>query len=534
MYLPSRRRGNPKPRPASGLSSGLYADGGSVTSTGNSSVSATASVNGVNGDLGSSIGQNGGGSTANESTLIGLYYEFFHAAHPCVLPRAHLGLFLSRDAFCPLLRVICYIGSFFSVAVSSEERMQDVQDSLASIRSRARPITGFDAQALLLYSIAVYWSNEPEYGTELLDEAIEMAVELGMNHGDFATRHGEDNPVLEESWRRTWWLFYITDAHIAGSTHSFPFRTTHIEKTVHLPCEEHEYESGVIPPAKTLDDYDNREFFPSDELRFSSYAELIGLTRGIERALSPGNTADVQLYMSMCAKADTSAMAWYSLLPSSKRRLICVDDSLDEIMFKAQFILHTYTVEMHRPMSTLSYNPVESVARCAPLAPSDRLQCLDKAEAELHTAKCLSAIEKIDHLLTLPTNLHTHTPFLICMVANATIAHLSACRFLLQGEKLAASRDKIRLTMGILNRLGEHWGLGKRTFQELGVIAREVLCLPAGSGSTSASASASVSASASDSASVPVSSTEPLFDVNMDFGALFGIQSPGLLGLGSV
>lgn len=121
-----------------------------------------------------------------------------------------------------------------------------MQEALAGIRARVRPITGFDVQAVLLYSIAIYWSNEPEHGTALLDEAIEMAVELGMNRKDFATQHGDGNPVLEESWRRTWWLFYITDAHIAGSTHVFPFRTGNIDKTVDLPCEEHEYESGVM------------------------------------------------------------------------------------------------------------------------------------------------------------------------------------------------------------------------------------------------------------------------------------------------
>lgn len=197
-------------------------------------------------------------------------------------------------------------------------------------------------------------------------------------------------------------------------------------------------------------------------------------------------------------------------------------------MFKAQFIMHTYTVEVHRPLSTLYYSPMEAVARCAPLAPSDRLQCPDKAESELHTVKCLSAIQNLDQLLTLPTNLHTHTPFLICMVANATIAHLSACRFLHQGEKLATSREKIRLTMGTLKRLGEYWSLGKRTFQELGVIAREILCLTA----DSAPVPASTSATMVQPEQLPAgfSSAGWLFDANLDFGALLDIQSPSLLG----
>lgn len=184
----------------------------------------------------------------------------------------------------------------------------------------------------------------------------------------------------------------------------------------------------------------------------------------------------------MCVNADTSVRAWHALLPTSKRRLIRSDGSVDEVMFKALFIMHTYTVEIHRPLSTLASSPIEAVTRCAPLAPSEHLQESDKAASELHTVKCLSAIENLGHLLTLPTNLNAHSPFLICMIANVTIAHLSACRYILQGERLATSREKIRLTMGtlkILKRFSEHWILGKRTYREIGMIAREILPLTA-------------------------------------------------------
>lgn len=226
-YLPSRRRGNPKPRHPP-----------------------ISSPDEAEADLTQSIFQDHPSGRLTEddtpnSQLLNLYYNYFHAAHPCVLPRLYLDLFLGRDALQPLFRVICYIGSLFSPSIYSEERKEDVQSALAGIRTRERPITGFDIQAVLLYSVAVYWSNEPEHGTALLDEAIQMAVEIGMNRKEFATQYGNNNPVLEESWRRTWWLFYITDAHIAGSTHVFPFRTSSIDKTVDLPCEEHEYEFGV-------------------------------------------------------------------------------------------------------------------------------------------------------------------------------------------------------------------------------------------------------------------------------------------------
>lgn len=128
-------------------------------------------------------------------------------------------------------------------------------------------------------------------------------------------------------------------------------------------------------------------------------------------------------------------------------------------------------------MSSLKYSPIEAISRCAPLAPSEALSCSNLAERELHTTKCLDAIDKLDHLLTLPTNIKSHSPFIICMIANVTIAHLSACRFVIAGERLATSREKIRLTMGTLKRLSEYWILGQRTYREIGMIAREILCL---------------------------------------------------------
>jgi hypothetical protein len=80
---------------------------------------------------------------------------------------------------------------------------------------------------------------------DLLDETIRLALELGINRQEFAQENSRGDPILAESWRRTWWQIYITDAHIAGSTHKFPFRTSNIEMTVDLPCEELDYELGV-------------------------------------------------------------------------------------------------------------------------------------------------------------------------------------------------------------------------------------------------------------------------------------------------
>jgi len=136
----------------------------------------------------------------------------------------------------------------------------------------------------------------------------------------------------------------------------------------------------------------------------------------------------------------------------------------------------SYIVDLHRQLSSLKYTAIESISRCAPPPPPEANASI-KDDAHIHTAKVLYAVDKINSLLTLPTRLNTHTPFIICMIANMTIAHLSACRYIFQEPRLALERDKIRLNMGVLKMLGEFWPAGKREYQSMGVIAREILAL---------------------------------------------------------
>lgn len=63
------------------------------------------------------------------------------------------------------------------------------------------------------------------------------------------------------------------------------------------------------------------------------------------------------------------------------------------------------------------------------------------------------------------------------MIANMTIAHLSACASVFRGEELATEREKVRLCMGVLKMLGEVWPAGEKEFGRVGGIARGVLGL---------------------------------------------------------
>jgi hypothetical protein len=143
-----------------------------------------------------------------------------------------------------LVQVMRFIGSLYSPKTWSGPLEDLVKAELALQQPYT---TGFEVQALILYSIALYWCNDTQKSRELLDLATTKAFSLGMNRKEFATDHSGGDPVLAESWRRTWWQLYLTDAHIASSTHATRFGTSQrdVAATVDLPCEESEYCSGV-------------------------------------------------------------------------------------------------------------------------------------------------------------------------------------------------------------------------------------------------------------------------------------------------
>jgi hypothetical protein len=89
--------------------------------------------------------------------------------------------------------------------------------------------------------------------------------------------------------------------------------------------------------------------------------------------------------------------------------------------------------------------------------------------------KILQTIEKNSRLLTYPCQLVRHSPAAICLLASVTIAHLSACRYILTDDALTVARARIRLAIGVLNKFGEVWGRGKRIAAEVRQIANEIL-----------------------------------------------------------
>jgi len=179
----------------------------------------------------------------------------------------------------------------------------------------------------------------------------------------------------------------------------------------------------------------------------------------------------------VCNTVDAAMAAWLSLLPKKKRRLLDQDDEIDEYIFKASTMIQVYTVSIHRSLSTLRYDPIESVSSCAPPPPPEPLPPVYARNAHIHTAKIVRAMGRLMDMLTLPTKMAVHTPFTICMISTATIAQLSACKHELKGDQLKVARQQIRVAMGALEIFAEVWPGVRRTIKETKIVARELLKL---------------------------------------------------------
>ncbi|KAB8239100.1 putative C6 transcription factor [Aspergillus alliaceus] len=407
-----------------------------------------------------------------DDAMVDAYYKNFHKSHPFILPRTHLARRCQdlgrQSGFTPLIAVLRLIGDIYTSKCWSIP----LQEYTETCFAQAVPSDPIMVQCRLLYSMALFWHDQKADAKKEMDNATNLAIDLQMFRQEFAASRGANDPVLRESWRRTWWMLFIVDAYYAGTLGTMNFAVVDIAATVELPCEESEYESGNIPEPKTMEEFNCREFSP-ESTTFSSFAYLIGAVQCAASAISVApKIAAKEDSTHVIQAADCSLDGWRLLLPKNSKQVMTNTGDIDELMFQAHLVIHVATIGLHRPFSTLKFNAIEDVSSCAREPP------LDTPTPDLvnvHTVRVLRSVEAQIRLLALPVQEFCHTPFTTCMVSEGTLALLSACKFLFKGKDLAIARDQIRMTIGCLRVLGEVWPRTARNVGELQTIGQYVL-----------------------------------------------------------
>lgn len=180
----------------------------------------------------------------NNDRLLELYYENFWPPFPIVLPLHYLQArrMNQNHGMEALLVVLEWIGSMYAPWAPSEPYYEV---GLEAINAPTLPRTPFNVQALMLFAIAQHHSDLKPESRKTLDLAISIALELQMNDRCFAQAYGEADPVLEESWRRTYYILQVVDQHFSVVVNSPVYTLARVPNTVDLPCDDEYYETGV-------------------------------------------------------------------------------------------------------------------------------------------------------------------------------------------------------------------------------------------------------------------------------------------------
>ncbi|KAF1843848.1 uncharacterized protein K460DRAFT_387804 [Cucurbitaria berberidis CBS 394.84] len=402
--------------------------------------------------------------------LLELYFENFWPSFPIVLPfhyfqarRLH-----EKHGMDELLLVLQWIGCIYAPWTVSEPYYKTALQALSSV-SLAR--TPFNVQALMLFAIAQYHCDVRGEARLRLDQAVSLALELCMNQTGFAQAYGEANPVLEESWRRTYYMITIANQYFAIVTNSPIYTLLTVPNFVDLPCDDDLYESGQIPQIATWAEYENREF-EEIEIIYSSLVYLYDMTQIaaniMKMFIETGTFGE-----SLIDSCDAKFAIWLSLLPACKRDPLQRNGKMDEVMFTAHMIAAIILSVVHRPFSSLAYSAEEMLAEA--FSSPNPFVVPPKSGRSAHTARTLKAVGMQTKLLAIPCVVEKHSILTMCITAQLAAVQVSACTHLLEDFPLSIARDRVRLSIGFLNAMGSIWPLGKRMAKEVRAIARSNL-----------------------------------------------------------
>ncbi|KAH6637790.1 Quinolinate phosphoribosyl transferase [Boeremia exigua] len=414
----------------------------------------------------------------NDERLLELYYEYFWAPFPIVLPQHFFQARKKSEnhGLGELSLVLEWIGSLYASWCPSEPYYLAALDAVSS---PSLPRTPFNVQTIMLFAVAQHHQDMRSESRKILDLAILVALELDMNKRDFARLWGEGNPVLEESWRRTWYMLVTSDQHFSIVMNTPVYQLCDMPSDVYLPCDDEFYVAGDIPTPATYQEMQDREF-ADIEVVYSSLAYLHDMGRTPRTALTiqvmSSFAANPRFNRELIDSMDAKIAIWHSQLPSVKRDPMRKDGTVDEIMFTAHMIGAIVLLTMHRPLSSLVYHDAE--LRTTAFAAPTPFTIPAVPSRNVHTARVLRVIEIQTKLLAIPCTIEKHSVFAMCPSALIAAAQVSACNNLLEDHALSIARDRIKLSIGFLSSMGSIWPSGKAMAKDVRAIARSILYMP--------------------------------------------------------
>ncbi|KAG5660340.1 hypothetical protein KAF25_002946 [Fusarium avenaceum] len=381
------------------------------------------------------------------------FYRNFYAAHPFIPPKEFLLVLAQGTSLEPLFAAIRWIGSLYIEKDTSLSLFKD-----ASRLIEDNPLEdGFSVQARLLLIIGLDGNRQRKRAERLMTEARDISIQIRLNTDRFAATHGQGVPILEESWRRTWWELYIVDALMSGVHQTDIFALYGVPADVALPCEESQYLTGQIPTP--MHPYDRENIGLFDGRPFSSY------TYRIQCASFLGN---LQRMPTQVEHIDKLLANWMLRLPPSKYDAYC-NGELDEMMFQAIMMWHAISILLHQPHSQLDPSSTHYIKACAPNTPAMSSDAFNP-----HTKRTIRAARELSKMATFRVPLLTHTHFFAYMLTLSSTIHLSKWSLAFVAQDDEDLRQNMSQSIGALVKYAEMWPMAQHLGGQVRQIAREV------------------------------------------------------------
>ena len=327
------------------------------------------------------------------------------------------------------------------------------------------------AQALLLYAIVLHARQQFKEADQCIRRAAKIALALGMNLPSFAKEHAAADPLVEESFRRTWWELYTVDLYTAALHRRPTCETKTATLLPLLPCSQATFDMGQCdadPP--TLRAFEERPFALSPRIDFSSYCYRIEAIRIVDRVMSL--TASDDASPDSVQAVDNAIASWRYNLPPNQSDVINLSGEVDEMLFQAHVYMHCASIFLHFPRSDLPATVSSAVdMTCA------RVHKSLSPTSTQHTIKAIAASKQLSNLAAIPWELDLHTPFFICGLILGCIVQLAAASLHRQQRGyvcLDQHRDRVLLLIGALKFLGQKWTVAESALHCLRVIADSI------------------------------------------------------------
>ncbi|KAF7536689.1 hypothetical protein G7Z17_g13005 [Cylindrodendrum hubeiense] len=363
------------------------------------------------------------------------------------------------EEFSFMMAMMLYVGSIYTNNID----IAQLRDRAYDMASGPLETTVWTVQALLCICIAALGEGHVDLCGSWFQKALEMALELGLQNKSFAD--AEDDPVLAESYRRTYWALYLHGSLRTVREHLGHFQLYCTTATTELPCEEWEYQAEDIPTPVSL-----KEFRQQGTSRdYSSWAYLADLIRisgeSVVPLLNVGFGADSEAI----DRADSRIVSWLLQLPQWKKELVDPEGAVDMILYHALGIAHglRIRIQLHLHGAGVQFR-VPDLVRNGPIFQPSSLfpsSVTTKSHPWMYGSTALQGSLALVGLFKSHLPPEKFSPSCTLGLERAAMPLLDA--YLYGGIKTPTLRDKIMLLANVLRKAGEFWPIAKAVSEDI-------------------------------------------------------------------